>query len=139
MFPCTLGRHSALTASSLWATVGAKYMSTCQTEMSISGAVMPVYGVERRGGIPRRLAGKQAPLTQPFHENPPPPTRCNLTDFLSSFEPRLKKQKKKERNGSECIRGDAEKPGRNESFPHCSPLEKKRSQTLKIARADSFL
>lgn len=30
MFPCTLGRHPALAASLLWATVGAKYMSTCQ-------------------------------------------------------------------------------------------------------------
>lgn len=52
MFPCTFGRHSALTASSLWATVGAKYMSTCQTETSISGAVMLVYSRERRGESP---------------------------------------------------------------------------------------
>lgn len=55
MFPCTLGRHSALTASLLWATVGAKYMSTCQTETSISGAVMLVYSSERGGESPEDL------------------------------------------------------------------------------------
>lgn len=57
MFPCTLGRHFALTASSLWATVGAKYISTCQTETSISGAVMLVYSRERWGN-PLKTCGK---------------------------------------------------------------------------------
>lgn len=91
MFPCTLGRHSALTASLLWATVGAKYMSTCQTETSISSAVMLVYSRERRGESPEDLREKQAPLTQPCHKNSPPPTLHSPSDFLSSFETRGKK------------------------------------------------
>lgn len=57
-------KHSALTASSLWATVGAKYMSTCQTETSISGAAMLVYSThreregERGEGNPPKTCGK---------------------------------------------------------------------------------
>lgn len=90
MFPCTLGRHSALTASSLWATVGAKYMSTCQTETSISGAVMLVYSRVGRGGSPK-TCGKTSTSHTAVSRNSPPPTQFNLGDFLSSFEAHVKK------------------------------------------------
>lgn len=109
-------KHSALTASSLWATVGAKYMSTCQTETSISGAAMLVCSNRRERereerGIPRRLVGKQEPLTQPFHQkDSPPPTPRNLGEFLSSCGAHVEKKKK---NATlECIRGERRKRGR---------------------------
>lgn len=79
MFPCTLGSSFALTASSLWATVGAKTTSNCQTEMSISSAML-VHSRKWRGEFPKDLWENQH-LSKLFHKKSPPPTRCNLGGF----------------------------------------------------------
>lgn len=93
MFPCTLGRHSALTASLLWATVGAKYMSTCQTETSISGAVMLVYSREMRGESPGDLRENKHFSHSRFTKTHLRPLNTTREIFYHLFEAHVRKKK----------------------------------------------
>lgn len=141
MFPCTLGRHSALTASLLWATVGAKYMSTCQTETSISGAVMLVYSREMRGESPGDLRENKHFSHSRFTKTHLRPLNTTREIFYHLFEAHVRKKKPT----SECIWGDAESEGEtnmmSESF-FIAPTGKNPSQTLTSLKhlgfADSF-
>lgn len=108
-------KHSALTASSLWATVGAKYMSTCQTETSISGAAMLVYSTQREGergeGNPPKTCGK----TRTSHTAV---SQKRLTSAHAAQPGRVSlilwstREKKKKKATLKCIRGECRKRGR---------------------------
>ena len=135
MFPCTLGRHSALTASSLWATVGAKYMSTCQTETSISGAVMLVYSRERRGESPEDLWENKHLSHSRF-------TKTHLRPLNTTWEIFYHPPKHMWKSTSECIWGDAESEGETKALQEGSfivPAGKNRSQTLTSPTLGRFI
>lgn len=111
-------KHSALTASSLWATVGATYMITCQTETSISGAVMLVYNSERRGESPEDLWENKHLSHSRF-------TKTHLRLPNTTWEIFYHLLKHMWKYTSECVRGDSEsdgEPRRRASSPF--PLER---------------
>lgn len=119
MFPCTLGSCSAPTASSLWATIGAKTTSNCQTEMSISSATL-VHSRKLRGEFPKDLWEHQQ-LSQPFHKNSPPPTRRNLGGFSIILW----------KGNYECVRGKAGRLKLKHRWRTSSPFPLERARHLR--------